>query len=118
MKEFNFEEAKQWFGEPAICRVCGDYGADALHHAFSRSGEYTGSLLNAVPVHNFECHIRIHGELMKREVQEEFVAVNYMILKKRGYKLKDLDLKFIAKYDLWGVIEEVDKLLKKEFNLV
>ena len=104
---FDREELANYYDEYEICRYCKKNGADAFHHIFSRSGRFTNSILNAIPLHNYTCHINIHGKLMTREQQEKFITQNLEYLHRKGYKLKKLDWDFIMEYNLLELIKKV-----------
>jgi hypothetical protein len=101
---FNREELARYYNEIEECLYCLKFSADCFHHVISRSRKYTGSILNATPLCNHSCHLPIHGEHMRRENQERFIVLNAKRLYREGYKLKQLDLDFIAEHNLAGII--------------
>lgn len=83
------------------CWICGRNSTDALHHIVGRGGPNSvveNSILNAAPVHNYECHINIHGKLMTREYQSKLLKKTLEYLESINYELTDTDKSFKFKY--------------------
>lgn len=104
---FNQDELARWYEDVEKCLYCGKHKADCFHHVISRSRKYTNSILNASPLCNHSCHLPFHGEHMKRENQEKLILQNAKRLHKAGYKLTELDMKFLVEHDLLEIIKEI-----------
>jgi hypothetical protein len=110
IREFDFVELARYYDQSEWCRWCKEYGADAFHHAISRGEPFTGSILNAVPLHNQECHLKIHGKLMVREQQEQFILNNIVYLLKKGYQFNELDKEFLIHHNLDHLLDVVKQM--------
>lgn len=98
---FNKVELERWFGYNYQCWMCGKNRQDAFHHIVGRgniSSRAESSILNAAPVHNFSCHINIHGELRREENQKELLQKTMRYLLAQGYEFNNIDKLFIEKY--------------------
>lgn len=105
--EFNREYIQRYVSDPVKCDYCGQYGADAIHHIFSRKHPYTSSVYNAAFLHNQKCHLAIHGKISTRPQQEEWVKKNIIRFTKWGHQRTDDDMRFIMYFDLDNVINEI-----------
>lgn len=92
---FDKEEISRWFGEDYTCWWCGEYHANTLHHILGRSGKYKFSLLNAAPLDNENCHLKIHSSLNKKENKKMLLQKTLTYLLSQGYKLNDTDKEFL-----------------------
>lgn len=75
--------------------------ADCFHHAVGRgsgNGECESSILNAVPLNNFICHLPIHGQLRTRENTAIFLQKTMRFLLSRQFIFDEKDKDFIMKY--------------------
>lgn len=84
------------------CWICGQNSTDALHHIMGRGNSKDtseDSILNAAPVHNYQCHINIHGKLMTKEYQSKLLKKTFNYLKHIGYQLTEKDKAFRHKYE-------------------
>ncbi len=98
---FNQEELVRWFGDNYECWVCGMNHWNCFHHAVGRGAgdsKCESSILNAVPLNNFDCHLPIHGELRKDENVGKLLKKTLKFLLGNGYELNDKDKEFIEKY--------------------
>ena len=78
-----------------------------MHHCIKKGEKYTSSILNATPLHNYTCHINIHGKLLKRENQEKLIEKNIKYLLKKGYKFTELDKNFIYHHNLLQILKKL-----------
>lgn len=104
---FNREELQRYYNDVEICLFCKKYGADCMHHCISRSRPFTNSILNASPLCNHSCHLPNHGDHMRRENQVKFIRQNMERLHKEGYRLTELDMKFLKEHQLEELIKEI-----------
>lgn len=98
---FNSEELNRWFAYNYSCWYCHRNHWDCFHHIMGRNegrGRAESSILNAAPLNNFECHLRIHGQLMKENQQKKFLHKTMRYLLKQGYEFNEVDKEFIIKY--------------------
>lgn len=98
---FNLEELARYYDDHEVCR-CGAQATD-WHHAIKRAEKYADSLLNATPICR-ECHSH-HGKLLRNYEPE--IERNARRLHKEGYRLTQLDLNFLTKHDLVGIVEKI-----------
>ena len=98
---FDKEDLNRWFGDNYECWRCGQNHWNCFHHGVGRGdgdSKCESSILNAVPLNNFQCHLKIHGEIRKEENVRIFLQKTVKYLLSRGYKFKDIDKEFIMKY--------------------
>lgn len=98
---FKREELNRWFMDNYECWYCGQNHWDCFHHAVGRGAgdsKCERSILNAIPLNNFECHLRIHGELRKDENVKIMLQKTMKYLLSQVYKFNDTDNDFIMKY--------------------
>lgn len=111
--DFDKVELERWFGYNYECWNCGMNHWNCFHHIMGRNegrGKAESSILNAAPLNNFQCHLQIHGHLMKKENQARLLQKTMRYLLKQGYEFNDTDILFIQKYKhLYDM--EVDKEL-------
>lgn len=101
MKNDFSPEDKRLFTDNFECWNCGKNGWDAFHHIVGRggpAGQCEGSIYNAAPMHNFQCHIDIHGMLMKDFSKMKLLLQTKKYLDSIGYKPKKKDILFLEKY--------------------
>ena len=99
---FNKEELNRWFGDNYECWVCGMNHWNCFHHAVGRGAggsKCERSILNAVPLNNFNCHLNIHGKLRKDEHVIIFLQKTMRYLLSKGYVFNEIDKQFIEKYE-------------------
>lgn len=99
--DFNVTELNRWFGDNYECWLCGRNHWDCFHHIMGRGGGITkaeSSILNAAPLNNFECHLRVHGKLVTEESQKVLLQKTMRHLLKQGYEFNEIDKEFIMKY--------------------
>lgn len=93
-----FKDRKAWMFHYA-CHICGMNGWDALHHILGRGSSkqqtHFSSILNSAPVHNYTCHINIHGKLMKWEMQVKLLEKTRKYLDSIDYPYNGNDRYFI-----------------------
>lgn len=104
---FDRDELRYHYEDVERCGYCGQMKADCIHHIISRSRKYTNSILNTMPLCNHSCHLPFHGEHMKRENQEKFIRMTAQRLHHQGYKLKELDMKFLIEHNLLDIVKEI-----------
>lgn len=98
---FNREELNRWFGDNYECWYCGKNHWNCFHHAVGRGNgdsKCESSILNAIPLNNFNCHLRIHGELRLDENVKIMLQKTMRYLLSRGYEFNEADKEFIMKY--------------------
>jgi len=94
-------ELERWFGDNYECWHCGKNHWNCFHHAVGRgSGDSKceRSILNAVPLNNFECHLAIHGALTLDKNVRIMLQKTMRYLLKCGYEFNEIDKEFIIKY--------------------
>lgn len=92
---------RQLFMDNYECWICKMNNWDCLHHIVGRAkskNNCESSPLNAAPLHNYKCHIQIHGRLLKDDKIRYLLQKTYVYLTDRGYELTNLDKTFIKKY--------------------
>lgn len=107
--DFDRVELHRWFTYCDECWICGKNGFDAFHHIYGRESD---SLLNACPIHNFECHLE-NGQLSLKKVKETLLRKTLRYLLSQGYQFQKNDKIFIAKH-----YEEYSNMLKEDFNIL
>lgn len=105
---FNKDILYSIWGEYVDCKYCGKNGADCFHHGISRARKYTDSIYNAIPLHNYPCHLNNHGWLVKEENAHKLIIDNIIECTRMGYKAKENDKLFLMEY---GFIDELKELL-------
>ena len=98
---FKRDELDKWFYDNYECWICGRNHWDCFHHGVGRGygdSKCESSILNAVPANNFECHLRVHGELRKEENITKLLKKTIRFLLNKGYEFSDLDVEFYNKY--------------------
>ena len=98
---FNRDELKKWFLYNFTCWICGQNHAEVFHHIMGRGAgdsKCEKSILNACPVNNQQCHLRIHGLLRTEEYQKILLQKTMRYLLKQKYVFNDIDKEFIEKY--------------------
>ena len=98
---FKKDGLSRWFIDNYECWHCGMNHWNCFHHAVGRGNgdsKCESSILNAVPLNNFDCHLRIHGQLRKDENVEKMLQKTMRYLLKNGYDFNEIDKEFIAKY--------------------
>lgn len=103
---FDFVKLREYYECYETCRYCGKSQASAFHHVISKREPYTGSILNATPLHNYTCHINIHGKLMQRKQQEEFFLGNVKYLLSNGYQMSELDRQYIERHGFLEILKK------------
>lgn len=99
--DFNKTELQRWFLDNYECWFCGMNHWDCFHHAVGRGNgdsKCEASILNAVPLNNFQCHLRIHGELRNEDNVKIMLQKTMKWLLKQGYEFNQIDIDFITKY--------------------
>lgn len=99
---FNKEDLQRWFLDNYECWHCGQNHWNCFHHAVgrgARDSKCESSILNAVPLNNFNCHLPIHGELRKDENVRVMLQKTIRYLLSKGYELKEIDVEFYKKYE-------------------
>lgn len=99
--DFDTTELTRWFMDNYECWTCGRNHWDCFHHIMGRNegrGTAESSILNAAPLNNFECHLKIHGQLMTKENQKRLLQKTMRHLLKQGYTFNKNDETFIEKY--------------------
>ena len=99
---FNQELLQEVWAFDRKCLICGLEGADGFHHIMSpssqryRKGSFNSSILNALPIHNFKCHI---GKALHSRDQETGCLIRILrALIRMRYFFQDKDYKFIKIY--------------------
>lgn len=98
---FNKDELTRWFIDNYECWYCGQNHWNCFHHAVGRGSgdsDCERSILNAIPLNNFDCHLRIHGKLRKDENIKIMLQKTIRYLLSKGYKFNEIDNEFIIKY--------------------
>jgi len=98
---FDGIELIRWFGDNYECWLCGRNHNNCFHHIVGRSNgdsKCESSILNAAPLNNFQCHLRIHGELRIEENMKKLLQKTIRYLLKREYEFFKIDEEFILKY--------------------
>lgn len=99
---FSQEELIRWFIDNYECWNCGQNHMNCFHHIKGRGNGDSiceSSILNAAPLNNFECHLKIHGELTGNvENVKALLAKTMRWLLKQGYQFNEVDTAFILKY--------------------
>lgn len=95
--DFNKEDVIRYFVDNYECWYCGKNGAYTLHHIHPRSDRMkcSSSLFNCAPLHNFDCHLRIHGKLCTDEWRSKLLRKTARYLFSQNMKLKDIDKQFL-----------------------
>src|SRR5690606_38406854 len=99
--DFDVTELNRWFGYNYCCWFCDRNHWNCFHHIMGRNegrGDAESSILNAAPLNNFECHLRVHGQLMKKNMQSKLLQRTMRHLLKQGYEFTEKDQRFIMKY--------------------
>ena len=92
---------QRWFLDNHECWACGQNHIDANHHIVGRGNgdsECESSILNCAPLNNFQCHLRIHGELRLDANVRLLLQKTIKYLLSKGYEFNSKDEAFIMKY--------------------
>lgn len=98
---FDLVELKRYFLYNFTCWWCNQSHADCFHHAVGRGNgdsKCESSVLNAIPLNNFQCHLPVHGKLRKDENVKILLQKNMRYLLKQGFEFKEKDKEFVGKY--------------------
>jgi len=98
---FDAVELKRWFLWNYECWWCGQNHWDCFHHIVGRGNGNSvceSSILNAAPLNNFKCHLRIHGQITNEENISGLLQKTMRYLLKQGYQFNEKDKEFIIKY--------------------
>lgn len=98
--EFN-QKDKMLFSDLHECWNCSKNHVDCLHHIVGRGGPNSnleGSIYNAAPLNNEECHIQIHGRISKDFSKMKFLTQTKKFLDSIGYNPTIKDIEFLEKY--------------------
>lgn len=95
--DFNKEDIIRYFVDNYECWYCGENGAYSFHHVHPKSDTVrcSPSLFNCAPLHNFKCHIDIHGRLCTEEWRGKLLRKTAKYLFSQHAKLKDIDKQFL-----------------------
>ena len=98
---FDKTELNRWFIDNYECWRCGMNHWNCFHHGVGRGAGDSiceRSILNAVPINNFECHLPQHGQLRKDENVKILLQKTMRYLLSKGYVFNDIDEEFVVKY--------------------
>lgn len=95
---FDRDELARYFIDCHTCWVCGMNSWSAFHHICGRARRFNASILNAAPVHNEQCHLKIHGRLKLRKNMVMLLEKTLRHLQNVGYILTPLDREFMEDY--------------------
>lgn len=98
--DFNQKDKLIW-SENYECWECGQNHWDCLHHIMGRGGPAgfcESSIYNSAPLNNENCHLPIHGRLMKDFSRMKLLVKTKKYLDFVGYKPTTKDYQFLDKY--------------------
>jgi len=113
------QKDRELFEDNYTCWWCGVSHANCGHHCMgrgSKNDDAESSILNYIPLNNFDCHIN-NGKLSWKQVKIQLLKKTWEYLKyKKQYQLKEKDKKFILKNKKYYVnicSNEVTKILEE-----
>ena len=91
------KDMEELFRDCYECWECEMNGWDCFHHCMGGDFPEADSVLNAVPLHNFKCHIGT-GHHFTEEQKKKYLNKTFNYLAGIGYQLTDKDKSFINKF--------------------